>query len=85
MHELSVALEVCEVAQRHAPRDPTRVVEVGVEIGDDAGFAPENLLFCLETLLSSPPFKAARPVVKRVPGSDLRVTYLKVEDDDPND
>jgi Zn finger protein HypA/HybF involved in hydrogenase expression len=86
MHEMSLALEVCDIAQRYAPPGcADRVVEVGVEVGEAAGVEPDNLEFWLETLLSSPPFKAARPVIKRVPGNDLRVSYLEVDDGRPND
>jgi Zn finger protein HypA/HybF involved in hydrogenase expression len=86
MHELSLAFEVCSIAERHVPHGQlSNVVEVGVEVGDDAGIEADNLEFCLETLLSTPPFKAASPIITRVPGSDLRVTYLEVDDDHPDD
>lgn len=85
MHELSLALEVCSIAESHVPRGQLAdVVEVGVEVGENAGIEIDNLAFCLETLLTNPPFKDARPVLKRVPGSDLRLIYLEVDDGDPD-
>ncbi len=85
MHELSVALEICRIAEeRLAPADPAQLVTVGLELGDDAGLEPENLRFCLEALLAQPPFGAARPAITRLPGDVLRVTYLEIEDGRPD-
>ena len=84
MHEMSLALEVCDIAGRYvAPEQMEQITEVGIEIGDDAGIEADNLVFWLETLLASPPFKAARPVVTRVAGDVLRVSYLEVDDGAP--
>jgi Zn finger protein HypA/HybF involved in hydrogenase expression len=86
VHELSVALEICRIAEeRLGPGELARLVGLGVEMGDESGLEPENLRFCLETLLSSPPFGAARPVITRLPGDALRVTYLEIEDGRPDD
>ncbi|NIM51006.1 MAG: hypothetical protein GTO22_17455 [Gemmatimonadales bacterium] len=85
MHEMSVALEVCSIAERHAPGGQLAdVVGVGVEVGCDSGVEASNLEFWLQILLSSPPYKAAKPVVTQVPGGDLRVTYLEVVDGRPD-
>jgi Zn finger protein HypA/HybF involved in hydrogenase expression len=81
MHELSVALEVCRMAEERLEPDALpRLVSVGLEVGDDAGLEPANLQFCLETLLSAPPFAGARPVITRLHGDALRVTFFEVED-----
>ncbi|UCG75616.1 MAG: hydrogenase maturation nickel metallochaperone HypA [Gemmatimonadota bacterium] len=86
MHELSIALEVCRMAEERLGRDALeRVVALGLEVGDDSGIEADNLEFCLEALLSSPPFGGARPVIVRLPGDVLRLSYLEVEDDDPDD
>lgn len=86
MHELSIALDVCRIAQEQAgPGGATSVVAVGLAVGDDAGVEIGNLEFCLEALLSQPPFGRARPVIDRQLGDVLRVTYLEVDDGDPND
>jgi len=85
MHEMSLALEVCDIAGRYvAPEQMAQIVEVGIEIGDEAGIEADNLVFWLQMLLASPPFKAARPVVSRVTGDVLRVSYLEVDDGDPD-
>ena len=86
MHELSLALEVCRLAQEAiAPADPARVVTVGVVVGDRSSVEPDNFEFCLEALLAQPPFGHAVPSVARTPGDDLRLDYVEVDDADPAD
>ena len=84
MHELSIALEVCRLAQEQVgPDAAASILEIGVEVGDDAGVEPANLEFCLEALLSTPPFGNARPVILRKPGDALRLSYLEIDDGRP--
>ena len=86
MHELSVALEICRIAEeRLGPAQAGRLRTVGVEIGEQAGIESGNLTFCLEALLAAPPFGAARPAVTRLPGDALRVSYLEIDDGRPDD
>jgi Zn finger protein HypA/HybF involved in hydrogenase expression len=81
MHEMSLALEVCDITQRAiGDRSPAQVVEVVLDIGDDAGIEPSNLEFCLSALLSAPPFHAARPILRRQPGDELRVAHIEVDE-----
>ena len=86
MHEMSVALEICRMAEaRIGAGALPQLVEVGVEIGSDSGFEPENLKFCLEALLSAPPFGNARPNLDLRAGDVLRLTYLELDDGNPDD
>jgi len=86
VHELSVAMEICRLAERSAgAAGPAAVRVVAIEMGDDAGLEPANLRFCLEALLSAPPFGAARPLLQPIPGTDLRVAWLEVDDGRPDD
>ena len=86
MHELSIALEVCRMAEeRLSPDELPLLTSVGLEVGDEAGLEPDNLLFCLETLLAAPPFSGARPVITRLPGEALRLAYLEIDDGRPDD
>jgi Zn finger protein HypA/HybF involved in hydrogenase expression len=79
-------MEICRIAgERLAGADPRQLIAVGLDLGDDSGLEPENLRFCLETLLAQPPFGAARPVITRLAGDALRVTYLEIEDGRPDD
>jgi Zn finger protein HypA/HybF involved in hydrogenase expression len=87
MHEMSIALEVCRIAegQAHASgTGPERVMTVGVEVGDEAGVELSSLTFCLEALLAQPPFAGAKPVFTRLTGDTLRVSYLEVDDGRPD-
>jgi Zn finger protein HypA/HybF involved in hydrogenase expression len=84
MHELSLALEVCRLAQEAiGPADPADVVTVGVVLGDRSGVEPENFRFCLEALLAQPPFRAAVPAILRTGGEELRLDYVEVDDARP--
>lgn len=86
MHEMSVAVEVCRLAEeRLSPAELPQLITVGLDVGDDSGLEPDNLLFCLEALLAAPPFHQARPEMTRCPGDVLRVTYLELDDDRPDD
>ena len=85
MHELSIAFEVCRMAEAQVGRDAVaQVVTVALEVGDDAGVEVSNLQFCLEALLTEPPFSNAQPVIHTCRGDALRLTYLEVDDDRPD-
>ena len=86
MHEMSVAVEVCRLAEeRLSSAELPQLIAVGLDVGDDSGLEPDNLLFCLEALLAAPPFHKARPEMTRCSGDVLRVTYLELDDDRPDD
>lgn len=85
MHEMSVALEVGRLVEEQLTAHPGRLLSVGVIVGDDSGFEPESLTFCLEAVLAHPPFGGARPVLNRVPGDALRLEYLEIDDGRPDD
>jgi Zn finger protein HypA/HybF involved in hydrogenase expression len=81
MHELSVALEMCRIAEAQLSAGQLgRVVGVGVLVGDDAGIEPDNLKFCLDALLAQPPFAGAAATIVRCAGDALRVEYLEVDE-----
>jgi Zn finger protein HypA/HybF involved in hydrogenase expression len=85
MHELSLAAEICRIAREAVgPARASRVTSVNVEVGADAGVEPANLEFCLGVLLHQPPFLNAEPRLTSIPGADLRVTHLEVDDDGPD-
>lgn len=86
MHELSLAMDVCRITEDHVGRASLGLVrEVGVEVGDRSGVEFGTFEFCLESLLSSPPFANARPQIERTAGDELRVTYVEVDDGDSSD
>lgn len=78
---MSVALEVCRLAEEQVGREALpAVTAVGVEVGDRAGLVVDNLEFCLEALLSRPPFGAAKPVIERTEGEALRLAWLDIDE-----
>ncbi len=82
MHELSIALDVCRIAEEHVGAGAlARVTAVGLDVGARAGIEIDNLEFCLEALLGSAPFGSGKPVINRLEGAELSVTYVEVEDD----
>ena len=86
MHEMSIALEVCRIAEtRLPPADLPRLVGVGLLVGDDAGVEPDSLQFCLDALLAQPPFTGATARIERCAGEELRVDYLEVDNERPTD
>lgn len=79
-------MEICGIAEQHVGREKLgSVLKVGLDVGDNAGVEIDNLEFCLEVLLSEAPFGKAKPQISRVKGGALRVTYLEVEDESPDD
>ena len=85
MHELSVALEICRIAEaRLAPGRAGQLLTVAVDVGDQSGVEADNLAFCLEALLAAPPFGSGRPEITRLPGDVLRVSYLEIDDGSPD-
>jgi Zn finger protein HypA/HybF involved in hydrogenase expression len=86
MHEMSIAMEVCRLTEAQVGCERLAgVVEVGMDVGDDAGVEIGSLEFCLEALLSEPPFGHGHPAIARRPGDVLQLTYLEVDDDRSND
>jgi Zn finger protein HypA/HybF involved in hydrogenase expression len=85
VHELSVALEICRMAEEKLTMQQAgRLKVVGIEVGDDCGLEPDNLVFCLDALLGQPPFGGARASLARRPGDVLRLDYLEIDDGDPD-
>ncbi len=86
VHELSVAMEICRIAEeRVGTATAPRIRRVAVCVGQDSGLEPSSLEFCLQALLSEPPFAGAGVELVPAPGSVLRVDYLEVDDDGPSD
>lgn len=81
MHELSVALEVCRMAEERLGVDTRHLRRVNLTVGADSGIERENLTFCLDALLAHPPFGAAKSVITSCAGDALQVDSWEVADD----
>jgi hydrogenase nickel incorporation protein HypA/HybF len=81
MHEMSIAMEICDITERAiGDRRPEHVLEVAVEVGDLSGVEISSLEFCLTALLRSPPFRNAKPLLLRRDGDELRVSHIEVDE-----
>jgi hypothetical protein len=84
LHELSIAYDICRITQDHVGVGGlASVLEVGLEVGVNAGIEIDSLEFCLEALLGAPPFGRGVPKIDRLEGDELRVIYVEVEDGGP--
>lgn len=82
MHELNLAMEIGRLAEQQLGASVSRCIAVGVEVGTASGVEPSSLEFCLEAVLSHPPWKGARPVLSHPDGDCLHLAWIEIEDDD---
>lgn len=85
MHELSLANAVCDIVEREVRRGRSAdalalVTRVVVDVGHDANVEPANLQFCLDALLSTPPFARGYAQLDFVSGDDLRVNWFELDE-----
>ena len=53
MHEMGIATSVLDAAQKEAERHPgSKLLKVGLRIGEWSGVDPDSLRFCFEALLT---------------------------------
>jgi len=68
MHELSIAQNIVEIIQVHAPSTGLPLVNnVKLEIGELAGVVPDSLEFCFEATTEQTAMRNAILVVEHVP------------------
>ena len=86
MHELSLALEVCRMAEEVMHRERGVAVRgLGVEVGRDTGVELDNFRFCLDALMQEPPFQGGTAEYLPAEGDTFRLAYVEVEDGRPDD
>jgi len=86
MHEMSIALEICRIAEAQVGTEAApSITRIVVIVGDDSGIERSNLSFCLDALVTAPPFKNAKAELVAASGDVLRVDYLEVDDGRPSD
>lgn len=79
-------MEIGRLAEEKLGASVARCVAVGVEVGRESGVEPSALEFCLQAVLSHPPWTGARPVLSCPDDDRFQLTWLEVEDDDsPHD
>jgi hydrogenase nickel incorporation protein HypA/HybF len=81
MHELGIAMSIADAASEEALRYPgTRVCAVHLRLGDLAGVVREALQFSWDASCAGTPLAGARLVIENVPGKDMEVSALEIED-----
>ncbi len=69
MHELSIALEIIDIAEEHAHKaHALSVTEIELEIGELSGVEMEALDFALEVAVKDTMLSGAKRTVDKVPG-----------------
>jgi hydrogenase nickel incorporation protein HypA/HybF len=85
MHELSIANSVIDAVRKEMARQPrARLTKVGLRIGEFAGIDDSSLRFCFEVLVRDTEFRAASLHIERGPRDELDLSYLEVEEDEPD-
>jgi Zn finger protein HypA/HybF involved in hydrogenase expression len=86
MHEMSIAMEICRIAEAQVGSEAASGIRrIVVLVGDDSGIERDNLSFCLDALVTMPPFQNAKAEIVAARGDVLRVDYLEVDDGRPGD
>jgi hydrogenase nickel incorporation protein HypA/HybF len=85
MHELGIANSVIEAVQQEMARRPgTRLTKIGLRIGEFAGIDDSSLRFCFDVLVRDTELRAAALDIERGPRDELDLSYLEVEEDEPD-
>ena len=84
MHELSLANGIFDIVRQYVPANrATAVRVVRVCVGEFAGVLPESLAWCFDAITSDTPYAGASLSIDRVPGQDLQVAHIELEEDVP--
>ncbi len=75
-------MEIGRLAEAKLGASVARCVAVGVEVGRRSGVEPSALEFCLESVLSYPPWTGARAVLTCPDDDRFQLTWVEIEDDD---
>ena len=81
MHELSMAVNIVDIASEEAARLAARRVDaVHLKVGALSGVAKEALLFAWELASEETAVAGSRLAIEDTPGRELEVTALEIED-----
>ncbi|HTP89833.1 MAG TPA: hydrogenase maturation nickel metallochaperone HypA [Bryobacteraceae bacterium] len=85
MHELSIVHSLIEAVQKEMTLRPSaRLKKVGLRIGEFAGIDDSSLRFCFDVLVRDTEFRAASLDIERGSRDELDLSYLEVEEDEPD-
>ena len=81
MHELSIAVNIVDIASEEAKRLSARRVDVvHLKVGALSGVAREALLFAWQLASDDTAVAGATLTIEETPGRELQVTALEIED-----
>ena len=82
MHELGLAQSIFDIVRANVPVGRAAGVrEVRLRVGDTAGVLVDSLEFCFGVTVAGTPYASAVLAVDRVPGHDLQVVAVELDDD----
>ena len=80
MHELSIALDLVDVAQEELARHGgERIRAVHIELGPLAGVAREALMFSFGIACEGTAAEGSRLIIEDADGSDLVIVRMEIE------
>jgi hydrogenase nickel incorporation protein HypA/HybF len=84
MHELSIAVNIVDIASEEAKRlNARRVESVHLKVGALSGVAKDALLFAWELASEDTTVAGSRLAIEDAVGRELEVTALEIEDGSP--
>ena len=85
MHELGIASSVIEAVQKEMARRPgARLTKIGLRIGEFSGIDDSSLRFCFDVLIRDTELRAASLDIEHGSRDELDLSYLEVEEDEPD-
>ena len=80
MHELSIAVNIVEIAEEELRRHGgDRIRTVHVQIGSLAGVAKESLQFSFSLACEGTPAEGSKLVIEEGEGRDLSIVQMEIE------
>jgi len=80
MHELSIALNIVEIAEEELTRHGgERVRAIHLQLGPLAGVAREALLFSFGLACEGTPVEGSRLCIEDADGGDLEIVRMEIE------
>ena len=80
MHELSIALNIVDIATEQLTRHGgERVRAIHLQIGPHAGVAKEALLFSFGLACEKTPVEGSQLIIEDTQGQDLEIVRMEIE------
>ncbi len=80
MHELSIAMNIVEIAAEQLSRHGgERVRAVHLQVGPLAGVAKEALLFSYGLVCEGTPVEGSQLIIEDTEGQDLEIVRMEIE------